>query len=228
MIPIITVLLGLFLFLFGNVAIAKSFGSTLCSNDSQFNCYTVKKGETWDNLFTDPTQRDLVMRINRINIPLHSGRILAVPKNLSSATMMDYAPLSKQIDPPGTKVIIVSINHLAFGAYDAQGTLEYWGPISAGRHWCADINRGCQTVGGKFSIYRKGGAKCVSSKYPIGRGGAPTPYCMFFHGGYALHGSYTVPGYNDSHGCVRLFVNDAQWLNQEFTRDSKVTVYIKK
>jgi len=33
---------------------------------------------------------------------------------------------------------------------------------------------------------------------------------MFFHGGFALHGSPSVPGYNASHGCVRLFDDDAE------------------
>jgi lipoprotein-anchoring transpeptidase ErfK/SrfK len=39
---------------------------------------------------------------------------------------------------------------------------------------------------------------------------------MFFHGGYAFHGSNEIPGYNASHGCVRIFSEDARWLNQEF------------
>ena len=42
------------------------------------------------------------------------------------------------------------------------------------------------------------------------------PYCMHFFRGYALHGSRTVPGYADSHGCVRMFIEDARWLNEEF------------
>ncbi len=51
------------------------------------------------------------------------------------------------------------------------------------------------------------------------------PYCMFFHGGYALHGSYELPGYNASHGCVRMYKADAEWLNQSFLRiGSKVIV----
>lgn len=41
------------------------------------------------------------------------------------------------------------------------------------------------------------------------------PYCMFFKGGYAIHAS-DVPGYNASHGCVRVFYEDAEWLNREF------------
>lgn len=46
------------------------------------------------------------------------------------------------------------------------------------------------------------------------------PYCMFFHKGYALHGSSDIPGYRASHGCVRMFVQDALWLNHEFVQTS--------
>ena len=42
------------------------------------------------------------------------------------------------------------------------------------------------------------------------------PYCMHFWRGIALHGSEEVPGYSASHGCVRLFIQDARWLNEEF------------
>ena len=42
------------------------------------------------------------------------------------------------------------------------------------------------------------------------------PYCMFFHGGYAIHASPVVPGYHASHGCVRVFQEDARWLHEDF------------
>ena len=51
---------------------------------------------------------------------------------------------------------------------------------------------------------------------------------MFFHGGFALHGSYEVPGYHASHGCVRMFVNDAKWLNEEFVGQERVPVIIRQ
>jgi lipoprotein-anchoring transpeptidase ErfK/SrfK len=106
---------------------------------------------------------------------------------------------------------------MAWGAYEANGSLVRWGPASSARGYCPDIGRGCHTVTGRFAIYQKEGRGCYSTKFPVGRGGAPMPYCMFFHGGFALHGSYEVPGYNASHGCIRLFVDDAEWLNEEFT-----------
>jgi L,D-transpeptidase ErfK/SrfK len=204
-------------------------GRKLCQNNPNLICYTVKKNDTWQKLYPDFAKRDLVMRINRTNNALHPGVKIAIPKDITTANVMDYAPFSKTINPPRRKVIIVSIdpNILAWGAYNAAGTLEAWGPVSAGKGWCPDIHRGCHTAKGTFVIYQKQGAGCVSTKFPVGRGGAPMPYCMFFHGGFALHGSYDVPGYNASHGCVRLLVPDAKWLNTQFVMDEHVAVIVQ-
>ena len=35
---------------------------------------------------------------------------------------------------------------------------------------------------------------------------------MYFHGGYAVHGSRSVPAYPASHGCVRVSYEDEDWL----------------
>lgn len=112
--------------------------------------------------------------------------------------------------------IDVDLSNLSWSAYDNQGELIRSGRVSGGKEFCPDIGRQCETITGTFTIYRKGDEHCKSTIYPIGRGGAPMPYCMFFHGGYALHGSYSVPNYNASHGCVRMSPDDAQWLNEEF------------
>lgn len=42
------------------------------------------------------------------------------------------------------------------------------------------------------------------------------PYCMFFTQYYGVHGSYDVPNYNASHGCIRVPVKDAKWLYNNF------------
>lgn len=216
-----------FLLVFNSVAYGHSlYGSKLCKLTSEYSCYVVKRHDTWDKLFSDAREQDIVKRVNRLGIPLEPGMKLAIPRNLATATVLDFAPFPKQISPVGEKMIRVSIDKMAWGAYDAQGTLVNWGPASSARGYCPDLHRGCHTSKGTFAIYNKGGAGCVSTKFPIGRGGAPMPYCMFFHGGFALHGSYEVPGYNASHGCVRLFVNDAKWLNQEFTDEPNVPVVV--
>ena len=58
-----------------------------------------------------------------------------------------------------------------------------------------------------------------------GSGGAPMPYCMFFSKYYAIHGSPDVPGYNASHGCIRVKPSAARWLYHNFLKiGSKVIV----
>lgn len=207
-----------------NSAVYAKYGGKICDG-SQYSCYVTQRGDSWQKLFPDPDQRDLVMRINRMNTRLYSGLKIAIPKSFDDP--LAYSPLPKAIDPPGEKTVIVSLSKLAFGAYDAQGNLVYWGPVSGGRGYCSDIHGRCNTPRGNFTIHSWGGGGCVSSKFPVGKGGAPMPYCMYFHGGFALHGSYEVPGYNASHGCVRMFINDAKWLNREFTAGERTRVIVK-
>ena len=101
-------------------------------------------------------------------------------------------------------------------AINDHGKVVRSGHGSGGRGYCPDIHRSCRTPTGVFSVHSKGGPGCKSSIYPVGRGGAPMPYCMFFSRYYALHGSYEVPSYNASHGCIRLYPSDARWLSNNF------------
>lgn len=210
---------------FAGLAVAKgSYREQLCQNEG-YHCLKITKGQTWYSLFPDPYERDLVKRINRMNTSLRTGMTIAVPDDLSIDTNL-IAPFPKQYDTEGVKTVVVAPGDLAWAAYDEQGNLVKWGPSSAGQSYCKDIERRCTTPSGSFMVYSKGGAGCVSTKFPVGEGGAPMPYCMFFNGGYALHGSPLVPGYNASHGCVRLFTEDARWLNHEFTPGGKARVII--
>ncbi len=143
--------------------------------------------------------------------------------NTNAQAYHDYAPFPQRISTGN--LIKVDLGRLAWAAYDHQGYLVRWGPASGGKKYCPDIRRGCRTVTGTYTIYRKQGPGCRSSRFPVGRGGAPMPYCMHFHGGYAMHGG-NVPGYNASHGCVRLHYEDAQWLNQNFVEVGRTRVNI--
>lgn len=203
------------------------YGSKLCTEEG-YKCYKTRRGDTWNKLFPDEKHRDLVRRINRMNVSLPHGVNIAVPDDIN-ADPMKYSPFPANSEATGTRYIEVSLSKLAFGAYDESGVLQYWGPISSARGYCPDLHHGCHTPTGVFAVYGKGGAGCVSSKFPIGRGGAPMPYCMYFHGGFALHGSYDVAGYNASHGCIRMYIEDAKWLNRTFTAGfSHVPVIIKQ
>lgn len=135
-------------------------------------------------------------------------------------------PVAEQIAAPGRKTIKINLSQLTWAAYTPDGALVKSGPVSGGRDYCPDIKRGCRTPTGTYTVYRKQGPECKSSKFPVGKGGAKMPYCMHFNKGYAMHGSNSVPGYNASHGCVRMLVEDARWLNQEFVNVGSTKVHI--
>lgn len=190
------------------------YGTGLCGYP-QYDCIKVESGQSWETLFPDANQRDIVQRVNRTYNPLWAGKIIAVPKNLAYLTVFDVAPFPLKI-PEHQKQIIVDQDKLAFAAYDAEGNLVRWGPISSGRDKCSDSNRSCRTLTGIYRVFSKENEKCTSDVFPIGKGGAKMPYCMYFHKGFALHGADDIPGVRASHGCVRMFVEDAKWLNLSF------------
>lgn len=190
------------------------YGTALCKYP-QYECIKVQSGQNWKNLFPNEKQRDLVQKVNRTYNWIGSGRVLAVPKNLADASLLEHAPFPQHI-AEHEKQVIVDQDKLAWAAYDAEGDLVNWGPISSGRTKCPDSAKKCLTLTGIYRVFSKENEKCKSDIFPIGKGGARMPYCMFFHKGFALHGSNDVPGYRASHGCVRLFERDAKWLNHEF------------
>lgn len=203
-----------------SIALAKiPYGEKLC-RDPKYTCMTVTREETWESLFPNDEERDIVRRINRINLRLREGMRIAIPKDLHNTTLYDHSPFPRFIESLGEKTIYISQKKLAWGAYDINGELLWWGPISSGADSCLGQSGPCHTPGGAYRMVRKQSGDCISSAFPRRadgfHGGAPMPYCMHFFRGYALHGAPVVPGYRASHGCVRLFIEDARWLNEEF------------
>lgn len=195
------------------------FGEKLC-NSTDYFCIKIKPGESWDSLFPNIEERDIVRRINRMNVRLRKGMVIAIPRNIERLTIYDVSPFPRYIESDGEKTIFVSQKQLAWGAYDDAGELIWWGPLSPGSGRCSAAEGYCKTPSGSFRVIRKQDIDCISTAFPRradgNHGGAEMPYCMHFFRGYALHGSDTVPGYADSHGCARMFIEDARWLNEEF------------
>ena len=54
-------------------------------------------------------------------------------------------------------------------------------------------------------------------------GGLYEPF--FFRGGYAIHGSNSVPAYPASHGCIRTQIADQDWLKPQLEVGMPVFVY---
>lgn len=116
----------------------------------------------------------------------------------------------------GEKMFVFDPNAGAWAAYDQSGARVKVGRASGGKDFCPDTGGECRTASGTFRVQVKKGADCVSKTFPVGEGGASMPHCMFFHKGFAVHGSAFVPDQPSSHGCVRVLPSAAQWLHDDF------------
>lgn len=121
---------------------------------------------------------------------------------------------SRTVNPT---VFVFDPKRYTYAAY-RNGRLVRSGRASGGSNYCKELGRPCRTPRGKFRVYSLGSAGCKSGKYPLPNGGAPMPHCMFFYGGYAIHGSPHVPLDNASHGCIRVTPKDAKWLRHNFMK----------
>jgi lipoprotein-anchoring transpeptidase ErfK/SrfK len=137
-------------------------------------------------------------------------------RNVNPKPPVNYASRIPSSISTGEKVVVIDPRVHVWGAYNSSGDLVRAGLATAGGGWCADIGRSCRTKPGSFRVASLGSPACKSTKYPVPRGGAPMPYCMFFNGGQGMHGSYQVVEGNVSHGCVRMQVSDAEWLRYNF------------
>lgn len=145
-----------------------------------------------------------------------------IPERFQAWDYHSLSPLPLTYNTHGKKLVLINLTQQAFAAYNENGKKLKWGPVSPGKRWCADVGRPCKTVVGTFKVYRKGGSGCKSYKYD----NAPMPYCMFFRGGYAMHGSW-LPGHPASHGCVRMFTDDAKWLNHSFVSTGTIVKVVR-
>ena len=83
-----------------------------------------------------------------------------------------------------------------------DGHPAYSWPVSTAR-------RGYRTPAGSYRV-RRMERMWYSRKYDW----SPMPYALFFRGGYAIHGTYSIRqlGRPASHGCVRLHPGNARTL----------------
>ena len=75
-----------------------------------------------------------------------------------------------------------------------------------------------RTPEGAFSFSRE-----ETGWYRSFLGGLYHPF--FFRGGYAIHGSNSVPAYPASHGCIRTRIADHDWLSPQLELGMPVFVY---
>ncbi len=127
--------------------------------------------------------------------------------------------MPKSVKANHTGVFVFSPRARQWAAYDTAGQLIGYGRANGGGSFCAELNEPCLTEGGKFQVFRKGDSSCYSRTFPLDKGGgAAMPYCMFFNGGSAIHGSAQLSLMNSSHGCIRVTTPSAQWLSDNFIK----------
>ncbi len=150
------------------------------------------------------------------NLPTSEMSLNASPTiKIKLDTITAKLRLTKKEKPPERYILIDPVKH-SWKAFSADGKLVRSGLATAGGKWCPDIGRPCKTKAGVFRINSLGSSSCVSKIYPVNKGGAKIPYCMYFNGGQGIHGSNQVVPGNVSHGCVRVHTSDARWLRFNF------------
>ena len=129
-------------------------------------------------------------------------------------------------EPEKENVFIFSPNEHTWAVYDKGGMRVGLGKATGGKDFCPDMQEECRTVEGRFRVFRKEDKECTSKTFPIDEGGgAPMPYCMFFHKGYAIHGSANVSNLNISHGCIRVSKAAAKWISKYYIHEGSY-VYV--
>lgn len=110
--------------------------------------------------------------------------------------------------------------------FDTQG-LNRVIPVSSGtnRKYCEISKKSGQQVcgvahtpRGQFAIQSR-----IHGKRESDLGVLFNP--LYFNGGFAIHGSPSVPNYNASHGCVRIPIETSVWFYQTVPNDTPVIVF---
>ena len=89
----------------------------------------------------------------------------------------------------------------------------------SGRRYCEKGKCGVAvTPRGRYRIYSR-----VSGWKTAALGKLYNP--LYFKGGFAIHGSGSVPRYPASHGCVRVSVANARWLPSVIPNGTPVHIF---
>jgi len=219
-----------------SLASPSDFAVSLCRDQPQiYSCEKIrvpkessKQYVEWDERFPDVQKRQIAMLINRRNTLLWNGHIIALPKVFYSNPFI-YSPFPREKAWFGPKHIVVDLNKLAWAAYEPipwqnlRARLVRWGIANGGAKVCKETGRlECKTHPGTHAVMKLYNAGKRSDLYPVDCAnkkscGHPMPYYMPFHrDGTGAHGNKWLVGRNASHGCVRMMVEDARWLNRQF------------
>lgn len=165
---------------------------------------SLKTREQIDSLINSYSEDQLrtILALNRIEKNrLRPERPIVIPE-CPSENFNTYSPFPENINflQCIPKTVLISKRVQAFGLYE-NGELVKWGPVSTGKSSTRTPN-GLNY--GNYKAKRK--ISTVDDSWVM-------PYYFNFMNfeGVGVH-QYSLPGYPASHGCVRLFMDDAKFI----------------
>lgn len=165
---------------------------------------SLKSRKDIDSLFSKYPDKELsnILALNRIEKNrIRPNRPIVIP-DCASDEFNTYSPFPETINflQCIPKTVLISQRVQAFGLYE-QGELVKWGPISSGKNSTRTPN------GLNYGNYKsKRKVSTVDESWIL-------PYYFNFMNfeGVGVH-QYALPGYPASHGCVRLYMDDAKYI----------------
>ena len=147
-------------------------------------------------------QQKIIYALNRIEArKVRKGKNLIIPDTLFS-DIFNYAPFPNTLDliKDIPKTVLISQRVQGFALYE-NGNLIKWGPVSSGKKSTPTPN-GLHY--GNYKAKRK--ISTVNDDWIL-------PYYFNFMNfeGVGVH-QYALPGYPASHACVRLYMDDANYI----------------
>jgi lipoprotein-anchoring transpeptidase ErfK/SrfK len=124
-------------------------------------------------------------------------------------------PSADSLPPARKRVLQIDLGGQDFQYYE-DGRQVLTGPVSSGtpEH---------PTPTGQFRVVSKEKDKVSHSYTNAFDMPTPMPYSLQFYGPYFVHEGW-VPGYADSHGCVRLPYEDARFLFKRMRRGDEIVI----
>jgi hypothetical protein len=165
----------------------------------QIETQTGRRGSLQER-FSD-AQIALLEKLNRADVEqLGQLPALVVPESWDDELSYSVLPLQYPSSEAWPTLLVVHLPGQLFGAYEF-GHLVRWGPVSSG-------GRSSPSGPGTFSLNWRSSGRASTVD--------PDWFMRWYFNfgnreGLAFH-AYSLPGYPDSHGCIRLLERDARWL----------------
>ena len=157
-----------------------------------------------DSLFAllNEDQTKVLLDLNRIEKNRIKPKMAIIIPDCISHELVEYSPMPQNIHELKClpKSMIINQRTQAFGLYE-NGDLKRWGPISSGKKSTPTPN------GLYYSNYKsKMKTSSVNHAWKL-----PYYFNIMNNEGIGMH-QYEMPGHPASHGCVRLKMEDAQFI----------------